>query len=97
MILAEREAQIIRIQSQDSSSEVLTALQATLKREVMMVTKFIIEMTLVEELETERQTKTGLQPRRSGYFSRVLDTEYGRIEQFQVPKLRSDFSRYLFN
>ena len=88
MILAEREAQIIRIQSQDSPPELLAALEATLKREVMMVTKSIIETTLVEELETERQTKTGPQPRRSGYFSRVLDTEYGRIEQFQVPKLR---------
>ena len=69
MILAEREAQIIRIQSQDSQPELLAALQATLKREVMMVTKSIIETTLVEELETERQTKTGPQARRSGYFS----------------------------
>ena len=59
MILAEREAQIIRIQSQDSQPELLAALQATLKREVMMVTKSIIETTLVEELETERQSKKG--------------------------------------
>ena len=88
MILAEREAQIIRIQSQDSQPELLVALEETLKHEVMMVTKSIIEATLVEELEANRQTQKGLQPRRSGYFSRVLDTEYGRIEQFQVPKLR---------
>ena len=88
MILAEREAQIIRIQSQDSPPELLAALEATLKREVMMVTKSTIEKTLVEELEAARQSKTGPQPRRSGYFSRILDTEYGRIDQFQVPKLR---------
>lgn len=88
MILAEREAQIIRIQSQESQPELVAALETKLKREVMMVTKFTIEATLVEELEAERRIKIGLQPRRSGYFSRVLDTEYGRIEQFQVPKLR---------
>ena len=88
MILAEREEQIIRIQSQNSPPELLAALEATLKREVMRVTKSTIEATLVEELEAERKSKTGPQPRRSGYFSRVLDTEYGRIKEFQVPKLR---------
>jgi len=88
MILAERETEIIRIQSQDSPPELLATLEATLKWEVMMVTKSIIEATLVEELEADRQSQTGPQPRRSGYFSRILDTEYGRIDRFQVPKLR---------
>ena len=75
MILVEREAQIIRIQSQDSPPELVAALEATLKREIMIVTKSTIESALVEELEADRQSKTGPQPRRSGYFSRVLDTE----------------------
>ena len=88
MILAEREAQIIRIQSQNSPPELLAELEAKLKQEVMMVTKSIIEATLVEELLAERQIKLGPKPRRSGYFSRVLDTEYGRIEKILVPKLR---------
>lgn len=42
----------------------------------------------MEELQAERQGQSGMQARRSGYFSRRLDSEYGRIEDLQVPKLR---------
>jgi len=55
MILAEGEAQIIRIQSQDSPPELLAALEATLKREVMMVTNSTIETTLVEQTARPKQ------------------------------------------
>ena len=88
MKLAEREEQIIRIQADPSRSDLVAALQATLKQEVISLSKVTIEAALVEELQAEREGQSGQQPRRSGYFSRTLDSEYGRIEQLQVPKLR---------
>ena len=88
MKLAEREQQILRIKSQSFQPELSTELEATLQHEVVGVTKATIEATLVEELEAERASKSGPTPRCSGYFSRELDTEYGRIDQLQVPKLR---------
>ena len=88
MKLADREEQIIRIQSQSFQPELTAELEATLKLEVVGITQATIEAALVEELEAERSSRSGPIPRRSGYFSRVLDTEYGRIEKLQVPKLR---------
>ena len=88
MQLADREEQIIRIQSQSFQSELTAELEATLKLEVVGITQATIEAALVEELEAERSRRSGAIPRRSGYFSRVLDTEYGRIDELQVPKLR---------
>ena len=88
MKLADREEQIIRIQSQSIQPELTAELEATLKREVMRITQVTIEAALVEELEAERGSRKGQVPRRSGYFSRVLDTEYGRIKELKVPKLR---------
>ena len=88
MKLVEREEQIIRIQSQSIQPELTAELEATLKREVMRVTQVTIEAALVEELEAERGSRNVPVPTRSGYFSRILDTEYGRIKQLKVPKLR---------
>ena len=88
MQLADREQQILRIQSQSFQPELSAELEATLKRQVVKLAKVTIEAALVEELEAERNGKSGQQPRRSGYFSRTLDTEYGRINELRVPKLR---------
>jgi transposase-like protein len=88
MKLADREEQIIRIQSQSFQPELTAELEETLKREVVGITQVTIETALIEELEAERDSRSGTIPRRSGYFTRVLDTEYGRIEQLKVPKLR---------
>lgn len=88
MKLAEREDQIIRIQADPSQSDLVLELHATLKQEIINLSKVTIETALVEELQAERKGQAGPQPRRSGYFSRRLDSEYGRIEQLQVPKLR---------
>ena len=88
MKLAEREAQIIRIQANPSESDVVRELHETLKREVLLMSQSVIEAALVEELIAERQRTQGTLPRRSGYFSRTLDTEYGRITTLRVPKVR---------
>ena len=65
-------------------------LENTLPTEVVRVIKTTIEAALVEELESFRSSRSGPQARRSGYFHRLLDTQYGRIPALRVPKLRSD-------
>lgn len=88
MKTSEREAQILRIQSTSFHPELSSALAAKLRQAVVGVTKATLEAALVEELISERVRQGKVLGRRSGYFTRVLDTEQGRIEQLRVPKLR---------
>ena len=90
MKLAEREQQILRVKSQSFHSEMTSELENTLRNEVTEVIKTTIEAALVEELELFRSSERGRQVRRSGYFHRLLDSQYGRIPELRVPKLRSD-------
>jgi transposase-like protein len=90
MKLAEREQQILRVKSQSFHSEMTSELENTLRTEVTEVIKTTIEAALVEELESFRSSDLGRQVRRSGYFHRLLDSQYGRIPKLRVPKLRSD-------
>ena len=89
MKTSEREAQILRIQSASFQPELSAALEAKLREAVVGVTKATLETALVEELCAERARHREPLGRRSGYFTRLLDTEHGRIEQLRVPKLRS--------
>ncbi|WP_121967865.1 transposase [Leptolyngbya sp. BC1307] len=84
-----REAQIMRIQSTSFQPELSSALAAKLRQVVVGVTKATLEAALVEELLAERCRQSEAVGRRSGYFTRVLDTAQGRIEKLRVPKLRS--------
>lgn len=91
MKLAEREQQILRVKSSHSfQSEMISELEDCLRTEVNLLIKTTIEAALVEELESFRTSRTGPGPRRSGYFHRLLDTQYGRIPDLRVPKLRSN-------
>lgn len=67
----------------------LSVLVAKLRQAVVSVTKATLEAALVEELSAERCRQSEAVGRRSGYFTRILDTEHGRIEKRRVPKLRS--------
>jgi transposase-like protein len=62
-------------------------LEKHIRAEVLKTVQGTVEAALVEELLAER-SKMIMQPRRSGYYKRVLDTQYGRIPQLEVPKLR---------
>ena len=88
MTVSEREAQILRIQSTSFQPELSAALAARLRHAVVGVTKTTLEAALLEELAVARAGENGLKARRSGYFTRVLDTEHGRIADLRVPKLR---------
>ena len=89
MNISEREQQILRIQSTSFQPELSSALELELRQAVVGVTQASLESALVEELLAERERHGESFGRRSGYFSRVLDTAYGRIERLRVPKLRS--------
>ena len=89
MTIAKREQQILRVKSQSFQSELAGKLEAALRNEVALVIKATLEAALVEELESFRASRSGSQPRRSGYFNRLLDTQYGRIPDLRVPKRRS--------
>ena len=88
MKISERETQIVRIQSTSFQPELSSALEAKLRQAVVGATKATLEAALVEELSAARAQSDKSLGRRSGYFTRVLDTEHGRIEQLRVPKLR---------
>jgi transposase-like protein len=88
MDIITRKAQILRVQTQNPYPELNEALQEKLNTEVLGVTQSVLEAALCEELQEHLNKLTGERPRRSGYFKRVLDSEYGRIESLSVPKLR---------
>lgn len=88
MDILTREAQILRVQTQHPYPELNKALQEKLNTEVLGVTQKVLEVALCEELQKHLNTFTAGRPRRSGYFKRILDSEYGRIESLSVPKLR---------
>ena len=90
MPIAEREEQIIRIQSQSRYPQINQALEAAVRDEATRVTQTTVEAALVEELKAHLDQCSGDRPRRSGYYQRTLDTQYGRIETLSVPKLRHD-------
>ena len=61
--------------------------------------KMLMEQTLIEDLELGRQKMAG-PAYRNGYYSRGLVTQFGLIQDLQVPRLREDsfqtrvFGRY---
>ena len=87
MTIAKREQQINRIKSASFQAELNEQLKEHLQEEVVSVVQTTIEAALVEELSTQL-AEMSVKPRRSGYYQRQLNTQYGQIEKLSVPKLR---------
>lgn len=87
MTKIEKEQQILRIKQASFQSELSEALQTRIRTDVVATIKAILEEALVEELNQDID-QMACRPRRSGYYPRLADTHYGRIEQLLVPKLR---------
>ena len=88
MSIAVREQQVLRIKAASFQPELDEALEQQIRARVIATVKAILEAALVEELATYQHSLPGPCPRRSGYFTRILDTLYGRICDLLVPKLR---------
>jgi len=84
----EREAQILRVKSTSIQPELDSALEETLRTAVVSAVKSTLEAALEEELSADLVRMKSDKPRRSGHFSRGLDTQYGHVSDLQVPKLR---------
>jgi len=87
MTIAEREQQILRIKNASFQSELNEQLEWHLRKQVVAVVQATIEAALVAEVAADVAVLNP-KPRRSGYFQRTLDTQYGRIDRLAVPKLR---------
>lgn len=87
MRIVEREQQILRVKAASFHPQMKEALEKQIRAEVITTVQSTIELALVEELLAERN-KMSVTPRRSGYYSRLLNTQYGRISEMMVPKLR---------
>lgn len=87
--IAERADEIQSVQRRTFQQSLNEQLEADLRRDVVKTVKAVLESALVEELTLELEGFGESRPRRSGYYSRVVDTQYGRIDKLRVPKLRA--------
>ena len=83
-----REKQILRIKSASFHPQMSKTLENKLRLNVISTVRNTIEFALIEELLADRE-KMLIFPRRSGYYPRILNTQYGQISDLRVPKLRS--------
>jgi transposase-like protein len=88
MTIAACEEQIIRIKRASFQPEINEALEAELRKQVRSAVQTTVEGALEAELAEDLADRTGEKPRRSGFFRRVMDSQYGRIPELRVPKLR---------
>jgi putative transposase len=88
MTIAEREQQIQRVKASSFQPELDEALDKALRSAVIEAVRITLEAALREEVKADLAKMGGERPRRSGYFERGLDTQYGQIQKLRVPKLR---------
>jgi transposase-like protein len=88
MNIAEREQQILRVKAASFQPELDEALEQALRTAVLEAVKTTLESALEEEVKAELVKLAADRPRRSGYFQRGLDTQYGHLRDLRVPKLR---------
>lgn len=88
MTNAQREQQIYRVRASSFQPELDEALEGALRSAVVSAVKVTLEAALEAEVKAELVKMSGNRPRRSGYFHRGLDTQYGHIDELRVPKLR---------
>lgn len=88
MNIAEREQQILRVKASSFQPELDEALEQALRTAVLGAVKTTLEAALDEEVKAELTKLAAERPRRSGYFRRGLDTQYGHLSDLRVPKLR---------
>lgn len=88
MQIAKREAQILRIQAASFHPPMSATLAQKIRAQVISTVRQTLELALIEELLAAR-AQLPTSPRRSGYYSRIVNTQYGQIVDLRVPKLRS--------
>lgn len=88
MNIAQRKAAILRIKSASFHPQLSEVLEKKIRSNVLSTVRNTIELALVEELLANRN-QMAVFHRRSGYYTRKVNTQYGQIPDLNVPKLRS--------
>jgi len=88
MKIEQKEEQILRIKRASFESRLNEALEKELHSAVVATVQATLEAALVEEVESHLSQVSGEPPRRSGYYQRRLNPQYGTIEALSMPKLR---------
>jgi transposase-like protein len=88
MNITEREQQILRVKATSFQPELDEVLEQALRSAVLEAVKTTLEEALEQEVKAELVKLGEDRPRRSGYFQRGLDTQYGHLSNLRVPKLR---------
>jgi len=88
MTIAKREQEIMRIKAASFHQGLEEELESQLRTAVIKTVQATLEEGLVAEVEAHLADVAAEKPRRSGYYARTLNTQYGRIDELQVPKLR---------
>lgn len=88
MTIEQKEEQILRIKQASFEGGLNEALEKEVRRAVIQTVQTTLEAALVEEVKSHLSELSGEKPRRSGYYERSLNTQYGAIETLAVPKLR---------
>ena len=81
MTIAHREQQIQRVKASSFQPELDEALDQALRSAVIEAVKITLEAALQEKVKAELVRMAGERPRRSGYFQRGLDTQYGHLRE----------------
>jgi transposase-like protein len=88
MTIAEQEQQILRVKSSSFQPKLDEQLEIVLGSAVLGAVKTTLEAALDEEVKAELAKMEKERSRRSGYFQRGLNTQYGYLKGLRVPKLR---------
>lgn len=88
MTVKARESQILRIRAQGIHPELSEKLTKSLSLAVISTVKTVMEGALQAEMAEFLSGLEGKKPQRSGTYPRGLNTQYGAIDDLQVPKLR---------
>lgn len=88
MTIAQQTEQILRVKQASFHSGMNAAVEQQVRSDVVMTVQSTLEAALVAEVESHLASLAGKKPRRSGYYARAVDTQYGRVAALQVPKLR---------
>lgn len=88
MNIMQCEQQILRTKIRSFQPELDEALEHELRKAALFAVKTTLEAALKEE-NNQNLEKLSKKPRRSGYFKRGLNTQYGHLSDLKVPKIRN--------
>ena len=95
MTIKQKEEQILRIKQASFENGLNEALEKEVRKAVVQTVQTTLEAALVEEVKSHLSELGSEKPRRSGYYERSLNTQYGAIETLAVPKQRYGSGTYL--